>query len=657
MTYYLHLTLSPVQDFVAQARRTRDFWAGSFLLSWLSAVAIREVGAQKGEVVFPLPSKSFIKALSQGTSNENPKQGNVPNRFKADLKTDDVKIAIQRAKAIAGSIQIAWEQLAKEVFVHDLADHPESEHILELWNTQINGFWDVAWVLTQDNSDTKCLDRRKYWRSYLPPEQGGIKCMMMDGWQELSGLPKKGEKYPTRSMLDNFWKPIQQKKYMETDIREGELLCAIAFVKRRFVRHFEDFSYAMPSGWILNGWDISPNVPSVSYMAGVHWLKNILKKQSDPDLQPYIDRYLEAARALGGLPGKQMNMNIQCFPESRKSDIAIDGNVFHLSALENINIFPNRARASKVISTLSELTKKSGLPKASPFYAVLLMDGDSIGKLLQSFKGDHGIGEKKLSEALLQFTQQVEKTVAANNGFLIYAGGDDVLALLPIEDAITCAAQLHQDYATAFDKVGLSGTSTLSGAIQFSHIKVPLNKLLSDAHDLLDNVAKAKTGRNALAVRVQRSSGSSLEWSMPWDNVMLDLPIELVVNDDRITVVSVIEKLAYQLKALEEQEARFSNRLLFKIEEFFAQLGLENERSNNIGFEEDDIRDLLFMAYRNSGKSRSLTDTIEADDLLPLLEQSYRYETNLEGKVVQVGSMPTINAALLMRFLAQKGVE
>lgn len=38
---YFHITLGPVQGFVSQARRTRDFWAGSFLLSWLAAVAIK----------------------------------------------------------------------------------------------------------------------------------------------------------------------------------------------------------------------------------------------------------------------------------------------------------------------------------------------------------------------------------------------------------------------------------------------------------------------------------------------------------------------------------------------------------------------------------------------------------------------------------------
>ena len=63
MSQYFHFTMGPVQEFVAQARRTRDFWAGSFLLSWLSAVAMREVRHQGGTIVFPLPSEAFMQAL------------------------------------------------------------------------------------------------------------------------------------------------------------------------------------------------------------------------------------------------------------------------------------------------------------------------------------------------------------------------------------------------------------------------------------------------------------------------------------------------------------------------------------------------------------------------------------------------------------------
>jgi hypothetical protein len=39
--------IGPVQGFIAQARRTRDLWAGSFLLSWLAAQAMAAVRKQQ----------------------------------------------------------------------------------------------------------------------------------------------------------------------------------------------------------------------------------------------------------------------------------------------------------------------------------------------------------------------------------------------------------------------------------------------------------------------------------------------------------------------------------------------------------------------------------------------------------------------------------
>ena len=57
---YFHLTLGPVQGFVAQARRTRDFWAGSFLLSWLAGVAMVAVKKQRGKINFPRPEESYL---------------------------------------------------------------------------------------------------------------------------------------------------------------------------------------------------------------------------------------------------------------------------------------------------------------------------------------------------------------------------------------------------------------------------------------------------------------------------------------------------------------------------------------------------------------------------------------------------------------------
>ncbi len=52
---FLLFQLGPVQDFIAQARSTRDLWSGSYLLSWLMAHAIKAVTDQVGPdaVIYP----------------------------------------------------------------------------------------------------------------------------------------------------------------------------------------------------------------------------------------------------------------------------------------------------------------------------------------------------------------------------------------------------------------------------------------------------------------------------------------------------------------------------------------------------------------------------------------------------------------------------
>ena len=65
---HFQFTLGPVQGFVAQARRTRDFWAGSFILSWLSGVAMRAVQAQDGTIIFPVPGQDYLSWIDGSPS-------------------------------------------------------------------------------------------------------------------------------------------------------------------------------------------------------------------------------------------------------------------------------------------------------------------------------------------------------------------------------------------------------------------------------------------------------------------------------------------------------------------------------------------------------------------------------------------------------------
>ena len=44
----LNFSIGPVQGFIARARKTRDFWAGSFLLSYLAGQAMAVILENKG---------------------------------------------------------------------------------------------------------------------------------------------------------------------------------------------------------------------------------------------------------------------------------------------------------------------------------------------------------------------------------------------------------------------------------------------------------------------------------------------------------------------------------------------------------------------------------------------------------------------------------
>ena len=52
---FLKVQIGPVQDFIAQARSTRDLWSGSYLLSWLMTAGLKALSGEIGPdaVVFP----------------------------------------------------------------------------------------------------------------------------------------------------------------------------------------------------------------------------------------------------------------------------------------------------------------------------------------------------------------------------------------------------------------------------------------------------------------------------------------------------------------------------------------------------------------------------------------------------------------------------
>ena len=661
---YFHFTLGPVQSFVAQARRTRDFWAGSFLLSWLSAVAMQAVIKQGGEIIFPTVDNDYLAWLENKGQRKAPSQGCVPNRFKgglakvpADFKPEDV----------VASIQLAWKALAEQVWQQDLKDCPAATRAI--WDRQVNAFWEISWALSNDETESNLLDRRKNWRNYLPPEEAGVKCMMMDGWQELSGITT-----PNIKGLEAFWDGLRQQgnQGIATDLRKHEYLCAIAFIKRRFARCFAEVKVAMPGAWTLHGWGVKSSVPSVAYMAAAPWLAKVLTDAPEAELQAFHEAAKKLTQSYGEYDTRLNCIDKVLFNHNDKKLLwdtkSLDGNVFFESALDNKNIYEDQKQAQLVKKALKKLLAKTNelreakqqnaLEPVSPFYAVLMMDGDSLGK--QMSNADK---QKAISKGLEKFTQGVNKIVEDHSGFLIYAGGDDVLALLPLEHALNCAYAVREHYQDSFVQVALEDKSlpeiktTISAAIEYAHIKMPLGKVLGDAHHLLDDVAKDKTGRDSVAVRVWKPGGQHLEWAMPWGKAVVDGKV-------------VMNTLANDFQT-DQQTTPFSNSFFFHVEERFAMLneerrgGTDKADNSEPVFDRKTMTALIAADYLNSGvnqvgKENKINLKTAIERIAPLLAQCFEVRRQVDDKGhVSFKKSKKLNsdALQLIRFLAQKGVE
>ncbi|HRX77115.1 MAG TPA: type III-B CRISPR-associated protein Cas10/Cmr2, partial [Candidatus Cloacimonadota bacterium] len=83
-----------MQDFIAAARRTRDLWFGSYLLSEISKAAAREIANSGGYLIFPALDKGDPRLESSDS------EFNVANVILAILpdRTEDPEIINEKAQ-------------------------------------------------------------------------------------------------------------------------------------------------------------------------------------------------------------------------------------------------------------------------------------------------------------------------------------------------------------------------------------------------------------------------------------------------------------------------------------------------------------------------------------------------------------------------------
>ena len=278
---------------------------------------------------------------------------------------------------------------------------------------------------------------------------------------------------------------------------------------------------------------------------------------SRPELKAAWDKYLETLEQ-GGIDLREQEIvqgdgwkHLAVF-DRYDGSLLFEGRLAEL--FEEVGDLERRAvglRDSKL--ALAEVLKRIGVSTPLPYYAILVADGDRMGKAIerQTTFEKH----RHLSHQLDAFAQGVRSMVERDHGGeLIYAGGDDVMAFVPLHRVVACARTLAKEFGEQLAEFPIDAAGnkpTLSAGIGISHFMDPMGgalRLARRAEQL------AKEERDSLAVIVDKRSGAQVEAVGPWGD--LDLRLKDYVSLHRADKFP--DGAAYELREL--------GRLLVKAE-------------------------------------------------------------------------------------------
>jgi CRISPR-associated protein Cmr2 len=479
--YLITLSIGPVQDFIAAARRTRDLWFGSWVLSEIAKAAAREI-YQKDHQALIFPSADNLgEKLKPCNADEN-NCFNVGNKLLLLIETDEPECIVKKAKEKA---EKRWQEIAKKAL--EKAQSHDMEIRQAHWDQQVDDVLEffTAWVKYDESKAYKAqrerldqiLNARKNTREFLPNpiNEHGIPKSSLDGLRE----------HVIKKM------PSDEKTLRELGLNKNERLDCVGIVKRLALKP-DQFT-------------------PISRIAVDPWVRGYVDNGFDK-----INEHL-----------KVLNQEALCSRvtgnEYVYEALPYDGQLLYPDRLKTLIEDENNTQLKEKLEALKKTIEAQGLPKPMPYMAILLADGDHMGRLLDSMQSIDA--HRDISRTLANFATAVPDIIRQYQGHCIYAGGDDVLALLPLDTAITCSHHLAMFFKTTMQKVeGITADKipTLSVGLGISHFMTPMTKQL----DLARKAEKLAKGndlpsnqtKNALALIMQPRSGEPISFREQWND-------------------------------------------------------------------------------------------------------------------------------------------
>lgn len=511
--HLLLVTLGPVQEFIAQARRTRDLWYGSHLLSELSRAAARALADGGAQLIFPSLQAGDIQlqpCFGPLRADGTPPQ-NVSNKVLAEIPSGvDPK---DLARAVREGVTQYWRDHLAEPVKARCAGLLASD-VDAVWDEQVETFLELAaswWPLGNYAHTRRQIEQaiagRKMLRDFSAWTQGrgSVPKSSLDGARETVLRPPKARQ------------AALVRKYR---IAAGEQLDAIGLVKRA-------------------GGEPEQFVPVVN-VALASWL-DLVSRAAPSEL--------EALRTACGEAGvsRVARTDLPC-----TALLPFDASVLLSSRWRSVfdeQQLDGHAEAWGRQYVQPILEK---MLEPYPYIACLVADGDHMGRAIDRLGS--AAEHRTFSAALARFASDARKVVEqGHRGALVYAGGDDVLAFLPLPEALSCADALRKSFtavmASACQPIPAEQRPTLSVGFGIGHVMESMGHLL-----LLGRHAEreAKRDRNALAVLVDKRSGGTQTWHAQWSaDPVRTLHDAIALLQDRLSSRKVYE-IARTLACLPE---------------------------------------------------------------------------------------------------------
>ena len=664
---FLKFQIGPVQDFIAEARSIRDLWSGSYLLSWLMAAGMKALATEVGpdSVIFPnlKGQPLFDLHLRDSLWSQVKVNGkfvwdhlaydpttlltpNLPNVFLAVVHRDRAQ---ELGQLVENAIRDEWRKIAESVW--QFCDNgemiqAEGEFSInqrkERFNAQIARFLSISWQATS-------------WPNSLQTAM-----QLADGFDEKMPIRKSAKRvlavieYATKIMPEadrdaRYYVGGQSgPKNQLNNIGLGwSVILSFCGWQLDALRQTRNFDASNGGAWdcgTLSNKD-SLGGRSEAVAGGKTWAENAKQKGGTWKSLFKHDDWLGAStlvKRLWHLAYLKGNWNLPTGSDEFK--------------------MPNTHKIAAHRPSESGDDEDEEKLAGEKYYGVLALDGDKIGKWVSGEKtpslggqfsdyadanGAQQHGARKyfadnggqdllksprplspsyhlqFSEALSNFALLcARRIVQAHDGRLIYAGGDDVLAMLPADTALECAQTLREAFqGRGVKEAGINSTAPgylsvssdqsgypisfvvpgpaaeVSVGIAIAHFKSPLQDVVRAAQQA-EKRAKGTLGRAAVAVTLLKRSGEISEWGAQWKSGGLDL---------------------YQAiaKALDDKSlsAKFPHRVCQLLEPYRNHSMVGGQMGDAVDFDATAIikQEFAFAVARQSasGKSRTNAELLE----------------------------------------------